>query len=685
MSLIQLLPENVANQIAAGEVINRPASAVKELLENAVDAGATHIHLLVRDAGKTLIQVLDNGCGMSAEDAEKCFLKHATSKIRQTDDLYALTTMGFRGEALASIAAVACVELKTKRKEDETGVLVEVEGGKQTAPQACTCPNGTQISVKNLYFNTPARRQFLKSDEVEYRYVEEEFMRVAMVHPKIKWQLTRDDKPMYNLSVGTFRQRIIQLMGRAFEQRLVSVHESAGGVSIDGFICTPDYTTKNRSKQYLFVNTRYVKHLGLSHAVETAYKQLVPEKNYPAYFMRLTVPPQTIDVNIHPTKTEIRFEDEKLLYGVMLSVVKHAIGVTQLSPGLDFDNENNLVIRPVRPSEFPQPPSLNLDPSYNPFATEYKQDKSEHYAADSHSEASLQAQLQFYKDTFGIGAVSVANEAKESGFGANFGAGFGAASARTIVRPSKANADTDYANPATTGFGSASGHAAPFGAVSNRMSQINTELSGAVNLSEEAISEAADNDLGGKIMQFASTYIVSTVKTGLLFVDQQAASERIIYDRYLKTQQDGEHQAAQRLLFPQTVQLSASQSDILKDIREKLFRWGWEIEWVGNGSFIVNAAPSQISEKDIARLIENMVDDYMAHMLKPGEAKDDHVAGALAKQSAVKAGQVLSKEEMMSLINDLFASSCPQWSPSGRRTYWIMPETEVKRAFKSSK
>lgn len=662
MSLIQLLPENVANQIAAGEVINRPASAVKELLENAVDAGATHIHLLVRDAGKTLIQVIDNGCGMSADDAEKCFLKHATSKIRQTDDLYALTTMGFRGEALASIAAVACVELKTKRKEDETGVLVEVEGGKQTSPQACTCPNGTQISVKNLYFNTPARRQFLKSDEVEYRYVEEEFMRVAMVHPQIKWQLTRDDKTVYNLTPGTFRQRIVQLMGRAFEQRLVSVHESAGGVSIDGFICTPDYTTKNRSKQYLFVNTRYVKHLGLSHAVETAYKQLVPEKNYPAYFMRLTVPPQTIDVNIHPTKTEIRFEDEKLLYGVMLSVVKHAIGVTQLSPGFDFDNENDFAIRAVKPSQFPAPPQLNLDPSYNPFAVKYEQNKKEPYAADSKSnEASLQAQLQFYKDTFGVGAAMVANEAK------------GGAS-KTMVHPSKANAD----------FG-ANTHGAPLSVLPNRISQINTEPNGAVRLSEEALSEAADNDLGGKIIQFASAYIVSTVKTGLLFVDQQAASERITYERYLKTKHPHENQAAQRLLFPQTVQLSASQSDVLKDIREKLFRWGWEIEWVGNDTFFINAAPSQIPEKDLARTIENTVDDYMAHMLKPGSPQDDQVAAALAKQCAVKAGQPLSKEEMMSLINDLFASSCPHWSPFGRRTYWIMPETEIKRAFTQKK
>lgn len=659
MSLIELLPEHVANQIAAGEVVNRPASAVKELLENAVDAGATHIHLLVRDAGKTLIQVIDNGCGMSAEDAEKCFWKHATSKIRSADDLYALTTMGFRGEALASIAAVACVELKTKREADETGFLVEAEGGKISSPQACTCPNGTQISVKNLYYNTPARRQFLKSDEVEYRYIEEEFIRVAMVYPQIGWQLTRNEKLIHQLSPSTFKQRVVQLMGRAFEQRLVSVREAAGGVEIDGFICTPDYTVKNRSKQYLFVNGRYVKHIGLSHAIETAYKQLVPEKNYPAYFLRLAVKPETIDVNIHPTKTEIRFEDEKLLYGVLLSVVKHAMGVSQLAPGLDFDNENDFAIRPLRPSEFPQPPALNLNPDYNPFAVAYRQSNgSETYAADSVPASGIPKPRTL---TIPMGEAKAARERALDAAAAHAAA---VHDAHTV-----AAAQSSFVFPLPH----------------NRMSQINTELSGAVNLSEEALSQAAEHDLSGKIMQFAAAYIVSTVKSGLLFVDQQAASERIIYERYLKTQQAREHQAAQSLLFPQAVQLSPSQSEVLKDIREKLTLLGWEIEWVGNGSFIVNAVPAQTPEKDIAKLVENMVDDYMARMMKPGGPQDDHVAGALAKQCAVKSGVVLSKEEMMNLINDLFASSCPQWSPSGRRTYWIMPETEVKRAFKSSK
>lgn len=645
MSLIQLLPEHVANQIAAGEVVNRPASAVKELLENAVDAGADDIHLLVRDAGKTLIQVIDNGCGMSAEDAEKCFLRHATSKIRQADDLYTLQTMGFRGEALASIAAVACVELKTKRPNDETGYTVCMEGEKRTASQACACPDGTQISVKNIYFNTPARRQFLKSDEVEYRYIEEEFVRVAMAHPEIKWQLTRDEKPVYHLEPGSFRQRVVQLMGRAFEQRLVRVHEAAGDIDIDGFICTPEYTTKNRNKQYLFVNTRYIKHIGLSHAIETAYKQLVPEKNYPAYFLRLKVKPETIDVNIHPTKTEIRFNDEKLIYGVLLSVVKHAIGVTQLAPALDFDNENDVVVPTRKPLGFPEPPRLNLDPNYDPFAVAYRQSgRKPSYASDVRRDESLQAQLQFYKETF---APEVAD-----------------ATEAALPKPGQ---PTQSEMAVST----------------NRMSKINAEPNGAVSMSAEAL--AAESDLNNKFLQFASAYIVTTVKSGLLFVDQQAASERIIYERYLKNRQPHENPAGQRLLFPKTIQLSPAQSDVLKDIREKLAAWGWEIEWVGGGSFIVNAAPAQTKDEDIAALVENTVDDYISRMMTVHGRQEDNVAVALARQTAVRHGQVLSRAEMMSLINDLFASECPHLSPSGRRTYWIMPETEVKQAFKNSK
>ena len=645
MSLIQLLPEHVANQIAAGEVVNRPASAVKELLENAVDAGADDIHLLVRDAGKTLIQVIDNGCGMSAEDAEKCFLRHATSKIRQADDLYTLQTMGFRGEALASIAAVACVELKTKRPNDETGYTVCMEGEKRTSAQACACSDGTQISVKNIYFNTPARRQFLKSDEVEYRYIEEEFVRVAMAHPEIKWQLTRDGKPVYHLEAGSFRQRVVQLMGRAFEQRLVRVHEAAGDIDIDGFICTPEYTTKNRGKQYLFVNTRYIKHIGLSHAIETAYKQLVPEKNYPAYFLRLTVKPETIDVNIHPTKTEIRFNDEKLIYGVLLSVVKHAIGVTQLAPALDFDNENDVVVPTRKPLGFPEPPRLNLDPNYDPFAVAYRQGgKQPSYASDVRHDDALQTQLQFYKETFSAEAADATGAALPQQGG-----------------PTQSEMAVS----------------------TNRMSKINAEPNGVVRMSPEAL--AAESDLNNKFLQFASAYIVTTVKSGLLFVDQQAASERIIYERYLNNKQPHETSAGQRLLFPKTIQLSPAQSDVLKDIREKLAAWGWEIEWVGGGSFIVNAAPAQTKDEDIAALVENTVDDYISRMMTVHGRQEDNVAVALARQTAVRHGQLLSRAEMMNLINDLFASECPHLSPSGRRTYWIMPETDVKQAFKSSK
>ncbi|MDE6439958.1 MAG: DNA mismatch repair endonuclease MutL, partial [Bacteroidales bacterium] len=467
----------------------------------------------------------------------------------------------------------------------------------------------------------------------------------AMAHPEIKWQLTRDEKQVYHLEPGSFRQRVVQLMGRAFEQRLVRVHEAAGDIDIDGFICTPEYTTKNRSKQYLFVNTRYIKHIGLSHAIETAYKQLVPEKNYPAYFLRLKVKPETIDVNIHPTKTEIRFNDEKLIYGVLLSVVKHAIGVTQLAPALDFDTENDVVVPTRKPLGFPEPPRLNLDPNYDPFAVAYKQSgKKPSYASDVRQGESLQAQLQFYKETFAPEAADAAEAALPK-----------------QGRPTQSEMAVS----------------------TNRMSKINAEPNGVVPVSAEAL--AAESDLNNKFLQFASAYIVTPVTAGFLFADQQAASERIIYERYLKSTQPHEKPAGQRLLFPKTIQLSPSQSDVLKEIREKLAAWGWEIEWVGGGSFIVNAAPAQTQDEDIAALVENTVDDYISRMMTVHGRQEDNVAVALARQTAVRHGQVLSRAEMMSLINDLFASECPHLSPSGRRTYWIMPETEVKQAFKNSK
>ncbi|HEU4716248.1 MAG TPA: DNA mismatch repair endonuclease MutL [Bacteroidia bacterium] len=366
--VIRLLPDSVANQIAAGEVIQRPASAVKELLENSVDAGATSIKLIVRDAGRTLIQVVDDGKGMSETDARLSFERHATSKIRHADDLFNLHTMGFRGEALASIAAIAHVELKTRREEDEVGTAIVIEGSVFRSQEPVAVPPGTSFSVKNLFFNVPARRNFLKSDAVEFRHIVEEFERVAFAHPQIAFSLTHNGNELFNLQKGNFRQRIISLYGNPYNPRLVPVEETTDIVSVSGFIIKPEFSKKTRGEQFFFLNKRFIKNPYLHHAVQAAYEQLLPADTYPSYFLFLDVDPKTIDVNIHPTKTEVKFEDERAVYAIIRSTVKKSLGQYNIAPSLDFEQEMSMEIPYRRPGDPVSAPGITVDTSYNPFS-----------------------------------------------------------------------------------------------------------------------------------------------------------------------------------------------------------------------------------------------------------------------------------------------------------------------------
>ncbi len=367
--IIQLLPDAVANQIAAGEVIQRPASAVKELLENAVDAGAGNIQLIIRDAGKTLIQVVDDGCGMSATDARLCFERHATSKIRSASDLFAIRTLGFRGEALASIAAIAQVELRTRRHEDELGTLVIIEGTEVKDQQPVQCQPGSSFSVKNLFFNVPARRAFLKSDPVEMRHIIEEFQRVALVYPQIQFSLHSNGRVIYNLSKGNLRQRIVQLMGNHLNQKIIPVEEKTQLVNIRGFVSKPEHSRKIRGEQFLFANGRYVKIAYFQHAIEAAFEGLIPQGNFPSYFIYLDVDPSRIDVNIHPTKTEVKFIDEQAIYGILKATVRKAIGQVSLASQLEFDTIPAFEIPEPRPGQVIRPPEIKFNPEYNPFNT----------------------------------------------------------------------------------------------------------------------------------------------------------------------------------------------------------------------------------------------------------------------------------------------------------------------------
>jgi DNA mismatch repair protein MutL len=365
--IIQLLPEHVANQIAAGEVIQRPASAVKELMENAVDAGARSIQLIIKDGGRTLVQVIDNGCGMSEPDARMAFARHATSKIRQADDLWAIRTMGFRGEAMASIAAVAQVEMRTRLTDEELGTLLEIEGSEVKRQEAVACPTGTSIAIKNLFFNVPARRNFLKSNPVETKHIFDEFQRIALAFSDISFSLNNNGQEVYRLMPGTFKQRIVGLLGQSWNERLIAVKEETSVVTITGFVGKPDSSRKTRGEQFFFINNRFIKSTYLNHAVQGAFQGLIAADSFPVYFLRFDVDPKTIDINIHPTKTEIKFEDERSVYAILRSAVRKAIGAFSLSPTLDFDVEQAFEI-PLPNNREIKAPEIQVNPNYNPFS-----------------------------------------------------------------------------------------------------------------------------------------------------------------------------------------------------------------------------------------------------------------------------------------------------------------------------
>ncbi|MFL5763406.1 MAG: DNA mismatch repair endonuclease MutL [Bacteroidia bacterium] len=369
--IIQLLPDSVANQIAAGEVVQRPASAVKELMENALDAGSTRIKLIVKDSGKTLIQVIDNGCGMSETDARMCFERHATSKIRKAEDLFAIRTMGFRGEAMASIAAIAQVEMKTRRIGDEIGVQIQIEGSEVKSQEPVSCPEGTSISIKNLFYNVPARRNFLKSDSVELRHIIDEFQRVAIPNPEVAFSLHHNNTEVFHLEPGSAKQRLMGLFGNSYNTRLVPVEEETGIVKIKGYVIKPDFAKKTRGEQFFFLNKRFIKNGYLHHAVQNAFEQLLPADSFASYFLMLDVDPKTIDINIHPTKTEVKFEDEKAIYAFLRSAVKKSLGQYNIAPSLDFDQEATLYNMPLKPVDgIYKQPTIKVNPDYNPFKTE---------------------------------------------------------------------------------------------------------------------------------------------------------------------------------------------------------------------------------------------------------------------------------------------------------------------------
>ncbi len=600
-NVIQLLPESVANQIAAGEVVQRPASVVKELMENAVDAGATKIHLIIRDAGKTLIQVIDDGCGMSETDARMCFERHATSKIREARDLFAIQTMGFRGEAMASIAAVAKVELRTRRASDELGTRVLIEDSTVKVHEPCQTPVGTSVAVRNLFYNVPARRNFLKSDPVEMRHIIEEFQRIALAHPELAFLLHHNDQEIFNLQAGTLRQRIVKIFGEAVNKKLVPVQEDTEILRISGFVGKPNYFRKARGEQLFFVNRRFIKSAYLHHAVMSAYEGMLPPDTYPLYVLFFDIDPSRIDVNVHPTKQEIKFEDERLVYNYLKVAIRHALGIHNVMPTLDFDQEPAFQPRPV--------PWPEVSPT----------------------------------------------ESRE----------------RSRVDPNWRRLFEGPDEPPTR---------QPEILPSKATQQLADDAAEWIDAPPQEDDSATVFKTQRPPYQIHQRYIISPIKSGFLLIDQQAASERILYERYLEALKQ-QPMAIQRLLFPKNIELAPADAALLRSILPEVNRLGFDLSEFGGNAFVIHGVPAMptvgfTEEQWIERLLEQYKND-----LDPSLGNAERLAGAMARSAALRAGQELSVAEMQSLIDQLFACSQPYRSVSGRRCFITFELEELQRRF----
>lgn len=605
--IIQLLPDSVANQIAAGEVVQRPASAVKELIENAIDSGADNIRLIVKDAGKSLIQVIDNGCGMSTTDARLCFERHATSKIRQAEDLFAIRTMGFRGEALASIAAIAQVELKSRRVEDELGTMIQIEGSKVVREEPEALSPGTSICVKNLFYNIPARRNFLKSNAVEMRHIIDEFQRVALAHPKIFFSLHSDGNELFHLPAEALKQRIVHLFGNSYNQRLVPVEEDTTIIAVNGFIGKPEFAKKTRGEQFFFVNKRFVKDPYLHHAVMNAYEDILPADAYPLYVLFIEIDPSKIDINVHPTKTEIKYEDDKAMYAILRSTVKRSLGRYNIAPTLDFNQEtsfSNFITN--KPLEEIQAPTISFNPDFNPF----EDTKS--------TSGSLRA------------SSYAAGLEKKAGIPQNWDTLYQIAQEEPSEQLSLHQPETKE-DP-----------------------RPDTEKT---NTFQEGTKQ---------FFQLHNRFIVSQIHSGFMLIDQQAAHERILFEHYLEqlTHNQG---ISQQSLFPQTIELNPADYALMEDILPEIQTLGFQVRPFGKTTFVVDGIPADLGLGiNETKILEQLLEDFKNNKDKLQLNKRENLARSLAKNAAIKPGTALNNQEMSELIDKLFATPSPSISIHGK-------------------
>jgi len=604
--IIQLLPDSVANQIAAGEVIQRPASVIKELVENAVDAGATKIDISVVDAGRTVIQVIDNGKGMSETDARLSFERHATSKIRKADDLFALHTMGFRGEALASIAAVAQVELRTRTADEQVGTLVSVSASKVVSQEPCSCPVGANFKVENLFFNVPARRKFLKSNATEMNNVLTSFERIALVYPEINFSVRSNNAEIFNLRSASLRQRIVDIFGKRIDQDIIPLSVDTTLCRIKGFVGKPESSRKKGCHQYFFVNGRYMKHPYFHKAVLNAYGRMIPEGEQIPYFIYMEVEAESIDVNIHPTKTEIKFENEQAIWQILTAAVRDALGKFCEVPSIEFDNEGAPAIPVFTPGESHDIPKVKYDPQYNPFSQQ----------TPYHKERVPSSWESLFGDLTPSGKDDTQPDLFSAGDGAD-----------AAVSP---------------------------------------------QTSDDIIAEKSPSHY-----QYKGKYIITAVKSGLMIIDQHRAHVRILFDRYL-SQQGEKTISSQRVLFPEVVQFPPSDVVVLQKILPEMEDMGFELTDLGGGSYAINGVPADTDGLDYVALVKDMVESVVDKDVTLKDGISRSLALSLARRAAIPVGQMMSNDEMDSLVNDLFASSNVNYTPDGKSILCILPQNEIE-------
>ena len=595
--IIQLLPDSVANQIAAGEVIQRPASVVKELVENAIDAGATHVIVNIKDAGRTLIQISDNGCGMSVTDARMAFERHATSKIREANDLFSIRTMGFRGEALASIAAVADVELQSRLHNEEMGTFIHISGSNFIKQEHVHCSIGSNFMVKNLFFNIPARRKFLKGNSTELRHIIQEIQRVALANPEIGITLLHDQQPIYELAKNEpLKKRIGTLFNKVTGQNLIPINTETPLVKISGYIGQPKTAKKTFGEQFFFVNKRYMKHPFFHRAVMQAYDRILPAESIPSYFIYFDIDPQSIDINIHPTKTEIKFEDEAVIWQILHATIRETLGKFNVVPSIDFDQNGSIEIPIINKTEgFVPPPVVNYDTAYNPFRPE-----------------------------------SAKNWDKLYDFG----------------REPDENFDKEPSEPSDDEFIDKS--------------------------SENEVFPIPDSVTGKTFIQFKNKYILAPVKSGLMVINQRRAHQRILYESFMDILENHEV-VTQQQLFPQICEIQPAEAALLRNVLKELKTLGFDIREVSENHFSIYGIPATLQYSSPLDIIGGLLENLQSTSTDLKEKAKEEFAASLARVSAIPYDHQLKPAEINQLIDQLFACSEPNYTPSGKKVLTIIP------------